>query len=271
MHSYLVLEHIPDGELFEHISANGRLDEEAAVHHFRQILSGMTYVHSLNICHRDLKPENILIDEHGDIRIADFGMAALRQTPTHMLKTACGSPHYAAPEVIRGNPYEGHKADTWSMGVILYAMLCGCLPFDNPDLEKLLASIKRGKYETPPHVGPEARDLLKRMLNLDASRRISTRDVWRHPLIRRYDYLDNLGGGALPRSPYAEEYRRPVTRRSEIDRDLLRHLRSMWHQIDETTIIKLLLNDELVIFDHAQSAELTVADLTIRNFFTVYW
>src|SRR6187402_891099 len=129
IYSYLVLEYVDNGELFEHITAKGRLDEEEAVKYFRQILSAVGYCHSFKICHRDLKPENILLTKNLDIKIADFGMAALHQSPDHKLKTSCGSPHYAAPELIKGSTYRGNGVDIWSMGVILYAMLSGELPF----------------------------------------------------------------------------------------------------------------------------------------------
>jgi serine/threonine protein kinase len=122
---------VNNGELFDYITRRAHgLEEETALMFFRQILSAVGYCHSFNICHRDLKPENILLTKDLEIKIADFGMAALHQSPDHRLKTSCGSPHYAAPELIKGNTYRGNQADIWSLGVILYAMLSGILPFD---------------------------------------------------------------------------------------------------------------------------------------------
>jgi serine/threonine protein kinase len=221
------------------------LPEEEALKYFRQLLSAVGYCHQFNICHRDLKPENILLTRGGDIKIADFGMAALQQTPEHRLVTSCGSPHYAAPEVIKAVPYKGDKVDIWSMGVILYATLSGSLPFDNPSLPRLLATIQKGRYRMPSIIGSDASDLIRRMLQLDPRDRITISQIWRHPLLRKYEYLDNYSGGIDPRSPNLRDYNgRPVLRRSDIDRELLRHLKSLWHHFEEAQLIQLLLNDE---------------------------
>jgi serine/threonine-protein kinase HSL1 (negative regulator of Swe1 kinase) len=246
--SYLVLEYVDDGELFDHISSKGRLPEEESLKYFRQVLSAIGYCHSFNICHRDLKPENILLNREGNVKIADFGMAALQQNPDHRLQTSCGSPHYAAPEVIRPGPYKGDKVDIWSMGIILFATLAGYLPFDHPNLTCLLATVQKGRYDMPPNLSPEASDLIYRMLQVNPRDRINISQIWRHPLLRKYDYLDNFGKAPNPQQPDFRNAGRPVLRRSEIDRELLRHLRSMWHTLEESQIIKLLLNEEYVLY-----------------------
>jgi serine/threonine-protein kinase HSL1 (negative regulator of Swe1 kinase) len=248
----LVLEFVDNGELFEHITAKGRLSEEEAMGYFRQILSAVGYCHSFNICHRDLKPENILLTSEGEIKIADFGMAALQQTPTHQLKTSCGSPHYAAPELIRGDKYKGNKVDIWSMGVILYAMLAGRLPFDVEGtgrdwLGPLLSKIRKGSYEMAPEFGADAADFIFRILQVNPRDRITLEQIWRHPLIRKYDHLDDLGRGKQPVSPTIEECGRPVMRRSQIDKELLRHMRSLWHQFTEQQLLDALLSEEYVL------------------------
>lgn len=241
---YLVLEYVDNGELFDHISHSGYLPEEEAIKYFRQLLSAVGYCHQFNICHRDLKPENILLTRDNDIKIADFGMAALQQHPEHRLVTSCGSPHYAAPEVIRAVPYRGDKVDIWSMGVILYATLSGRLPFDNPSLPRLLAEIQKGHYRMASIIRPDAADLIRRMLQVDPRDRLSINQIWRHPLVRKYDYLDDYKGGLNPKLPSFRDYGRPVARRSDIDRELLRHLKSLWHQFEEQELIDLLLNDK---------------------------
>lgn len=246
---YLVLEYVDNGELFEHINANGRLEEEEAMRYFRQILSAVGYCHTFNICHRDLKPENILLNREGEIKIADFGMAALHQSPDHKLKTSCGSPHYAAPELIRGVNYRGDKVDIWSMGVILYATLCGRLPFDVDSSSKdwlgpLLAKIRKGSYEMAPEFSDEAANLIWRILQVNPRDRIDLTQIWRHPLLRRYDYLDNYGGGCNPECPSIRDIGRPVLRKSDIDPELLRHLRSLWHTIDERKLAQMLVSEE---------------------------
>jgi serine/threonine-protein kinase HSL1 (negative regulator of Swe1 kinase) len=247
--SYLVLEYVDNGELFEHISANGRLEEEEAMKYFRQILSAVGYCHSFKICHRDLKPENILLTKQGEIKIADFGMAALHQGPDHKLKTSCGSPHYAAPELIKGSTYHGDKVDIWSMGVILYATLAGRLPFDVEGsgkewLPSLLMKIRKGSYEMAPEFSEDAASLIWRILQVNPRDRINLGQIWKHPLVRKYDYLDNYGGGMLPTSPTAKSCGRPILRRSDINMELLRHLRSLWHRLSEQQLMDALLSEE---------------------------
>ncbi|KAL3422326.1 CAMK CAMKL gin4 protein kinase [Phlyctema vagabunda] len=246
---YLVLEYADGGELFDHISSKGGLEEPEAMKYFRQILSAVGYCHSLNICHRDLKPENILLSKNGKIKIADFGMAALHQSPEHKLKTSCGSPHYAAPELIKGITYRGEKVDIWSLGVILYATLAGRLPFDSDSTKKdwlnvLLANIKRGAYEMDPVFSDEAADLIWKMLQVKPSDRIGMDQIWRHPLLTKYDRMDDLAAGSNPHNMDLKEYRGTVVRKSDLDPQLLRHLRSLWHGLDEKQMIQKLTNKD---------------------------
>ncbi|KAF3832271.1 hypothetical protein F7725_025936, partial [Dissostichus mawsoni] len=153
---YLVLEHVSGGELFDYLVKKGRLTPKEARKFFRQIISALDFCHSHSICHRDLKPENLLLDEKNNIRIADFGMASL-QVGDSLLETSCGSPHYACPEVIRGEKYDGRKADAWSCGVILFALLVGALPFDDDNLRNLLEKVKLGVFHMPHFIPPDFR------------------------------------------------------------------------------------------------------------------
>lgn len=215
--------------------------------YFRQILSAVGYCHGFNICHRDLKPENILLTKDLEIKIADFGMAALHQSPDHKLKTSCGSPHYAAPELIKGAKYRGDKADIWSMGVILFAALSGHLPFDvegsgQAAVTALLHKIKVGSYEMSAHFSLEAQNLIWRIFHVNPNERINLAQIWRHPLVRRYDYLDNLGGGMDPMTPNLQFCGTPILRRSEVSKDLLRQLRSLWHLLSEEQLIDALMS-----------------------------
>jgi carbon catabolite-derepressing protein kinase len=131
------------GELFNYIVEQGRLPESQARRFFQQLISGIQYSHSIKIVHRDLKPENVLLDDDLNVKIADFGLSnEIRDGD--FLKTSCGSPNYAAPEVIRGARYTGPEIDVWSSGVILYVMLCGKLPFEDEDVQGLFAKINRG-------------------------------------------------------------------------------------------------------------------------------
>lgn len=242
VHSYLVLEYVDKGDLFDYINTNGRLNEEAAMYFFRQIMSAMQHCHAFNICHRDLKPENILLNAENQIKIADFGMAALHQSEGHRLETACGSPHYAAPELLKNKHYRGDRADVWSMGVILYAILAARLPFDDPDIRILLARTKKGIYEMPECLSPEAKDLICRMLQVNPDIRISLKDMWRHPLIRKYDYLDNFGTKAGQPRNIREGFDYTPLKPQEVDDHLVRQLRSLWHMFSEHQI-KLMLLD----------------------------
>jgi BR serine/threonine kinase len=120
-HLYIVVEYASNGELFNFLASHRFLREDIALRFFRQLIYGLDYLHSLGICHRDLKPENILLDEHLNVKIADFGFA--RYLKSDLAETSCGSPHYAAPEIVRGEKYDGRAADVWSCGVILFALL----------------------------------------------------------------------------------------------------------------------------------------------------
>lgn len=126
-HLYIILEYAPHGELFDYLIARRKLDLAEALHFFREIIYGLEYLHTHAICHRDLKPENILLDDFDHIKVADFGFA--RWMKSNIAETSCGSPHYAAPEVIRGERYDGRLADIWSCGVILFALLAVCFLF----------------------------------------------------------------------------------------------------------------------------------------------
>uniref|UniRef100_A0A1B6D1M0 non-specific serine/threonine protein kinase n=1 Tax=Clastoptera arizonana TaxID=38151 RepID=A0A1B6D1M0_9HEMI len=179
---YLVLEHVSGGELFDYLVKKGRLTPKEARRFFRQIISALDFCHSHSICHRDLKPENLLLDEKNNIKIADFGMASL-QPGGSMLETSCGSPHYACPEVIRGEKYDGRRADVWSCGVILYALLVGALPFDDDNLRQLLEKVKRGVFHIPHFVPPDCQNLLRGMIEVNPEKRLTLADINRHPWV----------------------------------------------------------------------------------------
>ncbi|KAI0419039.1 hypothetical protein F5X98DRAFT_362741 [Xylaria grammica] len=240
---YLVLEYMDCGDMFSYINTYGPLPEFEMVGYFRQILSALGYVHSFNICHRDLKPENILMQSNGVVKIADFGMAAIQQSPNHALRTSCGSPHYAAPELIARARYQGNKVDIWSLGCLLYATLSRRLPFDDPDgnVPKLLAKAAKGVYSMPEFLSKEAQDLIAKMLTVDPVKRISIRKIWQHPLVRKYDDLDNLNDGGRILDSRASDKSRPVPP-EELDLQILRQLKSMWHTFSEKQIAMQLSN-----------------------------
>ncbi|GAA33064.2 BR serine/threonine kinase, partial [Clonorchis sinensis] len=178
-HLYLILEHVSGGELFDYLVRKGRLVPKEARRFFKQIISALDFCHSHCICHRDLKPENLLLDDKLNIRVADFGMASL-QPEGSLLETSCGSPHYACPEVIRGEKYDGRMADVWSCGVILYALLVGALPFDDDNLRNLLEKVKKGVFHIPPFVSPDCQSLLRAMIEVNPRKRITLKEVLEH-------------------------------------------------------------------------------------------
>ncbi|CAL9146019.1 unnamed protein product [Musa hybrid cultivar] len=162
------------------VSAGEAAEDEARVVEVAAIISGVEYCHRNMVVHRDLKPENVLLDSKWNVKIADFGLSNVMRDG-HFLKTSCGSPNYAAPEVISGKLYAGPEVDVWSCGVILYALLCGTLPFDDENIPNLFKKIKGGIYTLPSHLSPLARDLIPRMLIVDPMKRITIREIREHP------------------------------------------------------------------------------------------
>jgi serine/threonine-protein kinase HSL1 (negative regulator of Swe1 kinase) len=243
---YLVLEYVEGGELFDYVSTHGPLPEEEAVRLFRQIISGLAYCHRFNICHRDLKPENILLDGNHNIKLADFGMAAL-QPAGHWLNTSCGSPHYAAPEIIYGRRYRGDRADIWSCGIILFALLTGFLPFDGGDLSNTLRLVKKGDYHLPPWLSIESADLIQRILQKRPEDRIGIQNIWNHPLLKKYETLHQAMSNHIlgPPPPLSANDCGPlVTSRADIDMELLRNLQTLWHCAKPETLVERLLSKE---------------------------
>lgn len=177
---FVVTEYSSGGELFDYIVERGRLAEGEARRFFQQIISGVEYCHKHMIAHRDLKPENLLLDEHSNVKIADFGLSNCMRDGW-FLKTSCGSPNYAAPEVISGKLYAGPEVDIWSCGVIMYALLCGTLPFDDESIPYLFRKIKGGIYILPSYLSDSSKDLISKMLVTDPLKRINISEIRRHP------------------------------------------------------------------------------------------
>ncbi|MCJ8735786.1 hypothetical protein PDJAM_G00251540 [Pangasius djambal] len=194
--------------------------------------------HRLRSIHRDLKPENLLLDEKNNIRIADFGMASL-QVGDSLLETSCGSPHYACPEVIRGEKYDGRKADVWSCGVILFALLVGALPFDDDNLRNLLEKVKLGVFHMPHFIPPDCQNLLRGMIEVDASKRLTLEQIQKHTWY--------IGGKNEP------EPEQPVPRKvairslpsaDDIDPDVLESMHSLGCFRDKNKLMKDLLSED---------------------------
>uniref|UniRef100_A0A182M8H8 non-specific serine/threonine protein kinase n=1 Tax=Anopheles culicifacies TaxID=139723 RepID=A0A182M8H8_9DIPT len=176
---YIVSEYASQGEIFDYIAKYGRLNERAARNKFWQILSAVEYCHNKGIVHRDLKAENLLLDSKMDIKIADFGFSNFYKKG-ELLATWCGSPPYAAPEVFEGKRYTGPEIDIWSLGVVLYVLVCGALPFDGSTLQSLRDRVLSGRFRIPFFMSSDCESLIRKMLVLDPSRRFSIDQIKRH-------------------------------------------------------------------------------------------
>src|SRR5271155_3352469 len=173
----MVLEYAPM-ELFDYIVRHGRLGESRSRKLFQQIICAVEYCHRHKIVHRDLKPENLLLDQNMNVKIADFGLSNI-MTDGNFLKTSCGSPNYAAPEVISGKLYAGPEVDVWSCGVILYVFLAGRLPFDDEFIPQLFKKIQAGIFTFPSSMssltGPCS--LIKQCLQVHPVQRITIPEI----------------------------------------------------------------------------------------------
>ena len=193
---YLIMEYASGKELFDYIVKNKRLSEIESLKFYQQILSGIEYLHKLGIVHRDLKPENLLLDSKKNIKIADFGLSNLYDK-NQLLKTACGSPCYAAPEMINGFNYVPIMVDIWSSGIILFAMICGYLPFEDNNNDILYKKITDGKFYFPNFVSDLARDLIKGILNVDPKKRFDLNKIKNHSWFNMINPKINMNEGLL--------------------------------------------------------------------------
>ncbi|XP_076464475.1 MAP/microtubule affinity-regulating kinase 3-like isoform X8 [Babylonia areolata] len=173
---YLVMEYASGGEVFDYLVAHGRMREKEARAKFRQIVSAVQYCHQKHIVHRDLKAENLLLDGDMNIKIADYGFSN-EFVPGNKLDTFCGSPPYAAPELFQGKKYDGPEVDVWSLGVILYTLVSGSLPFDGQNLKELRERVLRGKYRIPFYMSTDCENLLKKFLVLNPVKRLSLETI----------------------------------------------------------------------------------------------
>ncbi|KAH9604459.1 hypothetical protein KSS87_016526 [Heliosperma pusillum] len=176
---YMVLELVDGGELFDIIAKQGRLKESDARKYFQQLIDAVDYCHSRGVYHRDLKPENLLLDSFGVLKIADFGLSVFSQQVREdgLLHTACGTPNYVAPEVLTDKGYDGAASDVWSCGVILFVLMAGYLPFDDPNLMTLYKKIQRAEVMYPSWFSSGARKLIKRILDPNPLTRIALSDI----------------------------------------------------------------------------------------------
>ncbi|KAJ3341274.1 MAP microtubule affinity-regulating kinase 1 [Gonapodya sp. JEL0774] len=181
---YVVMEYAPGGELIDYIASRKHLSEKEARRFFRQIISAMDHCHSANVVHRDLKLENLLLSADRNILISDFGLGrTFNSEADDYMKTFCGTPNYAAVELISGIPYIGVKSDIWAMGVVLYIMMTGRPPFIGENISALYSKIRAVDYKCPDYFSTELRDILSRILVKDPSTRIDMSELRLHPWV----------------------------------------------------------------------------------------
>ncbi|KAL1502082.1 hypothetical protein ABEB36_007280 [Hypothenemus hampei] len=176
---YMVTEYASNGEIFDHLAVKGRMTEREAKRIFRQIVSAVSYCHSNGVVHRDLKAENLLLDHNMNIKLADFGFSN-QFTEGNLLTTFCGSPPYAAPELFQGLKYDGPKADIWSLGVVVYVLVCGSLPFDGNTLQALRNVVIEGKFRIPYFMSQDCEHLIRHMLVVDPEKRFTMSQILKH-------------------------------------------------------------------------------------------
>uniref|UniRef100_A0AAR2JV65 non-specific serine/threonine protein kinase n=1 Tax=Pygocentrus nattereri TaxID=42514 RepID=A0AAR2JV65_PYGNA len=257
---YLVMEYASGGEVFDYLVAHGRMKEKEARAKFRQIVSAVQYCHQKHIVHRDLKAENLLLDADMNIKIADFGFSN-EFTLGNKLDTFCGSPPYAAPELFQGKKYDGPEVDVWSLGVILYTLVSGSLPFDGQNLKELRERVLRGKYRIPFYMSTDCENLLKRFLVLNPAKRGTLEQIMKDRWINAGFEEDELKPFVEPELDISDQKRIDIMvgmgySREEIHESLTRM------KYDEITATYLLLGrkpTELEASDSSSSSNLSLA------------
>ncbi|XP_031437413.1 MAP/microtubule affinity-regulating kinase 3 isoform X3 [Clupea harengus] len=257
---YLIMEYASGGEVFDYLVAHGRMKEKEARAKFRQIVSAVQYCHQKRIVHRDLKAENLLLDADMNIKIADFGFSN-EFTVGNKLDTFCGSPPYAAPELFQGKKYDGPEVDVWSLGVILYTLVSGSLPFDGQNLKELRERVLRGKYRIPFYMSTDCENLLKRFLVLNPSKRGTLEQIMKDRWINAGCDEEDLKPFLEPELDITDQKRIDVMvgmgySREEINESLTRM------KYDEITATYLLLgrkSTEQEASDSSSSSNLSLA------------
>ena len=178
---FIVMEYCENGELFNYIVERQRLSEEETAYFFYQLINGLDYIHHKNIVHRDLKPENLLLSQGNILKIVDFGLSNYYYPDGKLLSTPCGSPCYASPEMVCGNKYNGFRIDVWSCGIVIFAMICGYLPFEDPDNEILFKKIMKCKVDYPDYLSEDVLDIMNKILVVDPNKRITIEQIKKHP------------------------------------------------------------------------------------------
>lgn len=245
---YLIMEYASGGEVFDYLVAHGRMKEKEARRHFRQITLAVDYCHHLHVIHRDLKAENLLLDANMHVKIADFGFSN-QFSPGQRLNTWCGSPPYAAPELFQGKEYSGPEVDIWSLGVVLYVLVCGALPFDGTTLTKLRARVLAGKFKVPFYMSTDCEKLIKRLLVLDPTKRATLdqvkQDKW---------FIEGYENAELPK------YNAPTPITEAEEEIVMKDLENIG--LDREAVKKSLRDN---VYDHLAATYYLIADRLYRK------
>ncbi|XP_063649984.1 MAP/microtubule affinity-regulating kinase 3 isoform X16 [Pan troglodytes] len=257
---YLIMEYASGGEVFDYLVAHGRMKEKEARSKFRQIVSAVQYCHQKRIVHRDLKAENLLLDADMNIKIADFGFSN-EFTVGGKLDTFCGSPPYAAPELFQGKKYDGPEVDVWSLGVILYTLVSGSLPFDGQNLKELRERVLRGKYRIPFYMSTDCENLLKRFLVLNPIKRGTLEQIMKDRWINAGHEEDELKPFVEPELDISDQKRIDIMVGMGYSQEEIQESLSKM-KYDEITATYLLLgrkSSELDASDSSSSSNLSLA------------
>ncbi|XP_052639241.1 MAP/microtubule affinity-regulating kinase 3 isoform X14 [Harpia harpyja] len=249
---YLIMEYASGGEVFDYLVAHGRMKEKEARAKFRQIVSAVQYCHQKHIVHRDLKAENLLLDADMNIKIADFGFSN-EFTVGNKLDTFCGSPPYAAPELFQGKKYDGPEVDVWSLGVILYTLVSGSLPFDGQNLKELRERVLRGKYRIPFYMSTDCENLLKRFLVLNPTKRGTLEQIMKDRWINAGHEEDELKPFVEPELDISDQKRIDIMVGMGYSQEEIQESLSKM-KYDEITATYLLLGRKSSEFDASDSS-----------------
>ena len=239
---YIIMEYCKHGELFDYIVKNERLTEEESSIFFYQLINGIEYIHSKGISHRDLKPENLLLAENKILKIIDFGLSHEFEGD-ELLKTKCGSPSYAAPEIICCPFYDGFKVDIWCCGIILYAMLCGYLPFEGDDNNLLFQNILNCDPELPEFLSDLSKNIILQILNPSPDTRITIDEIKKHKFylkgkkLCKIDY-DNIENNIIKKRDFAKNKNNNINIKTNIVDNNDLNIEKKFGDINESDLIE---------------------------------
>jgi serine/threonine protein kinase len=219
---WLVLEYCPGDELYNYLLQHGKLPVDKVQKTFTQLVGAVCYVHRQSCVHRDLKLENILLDKNENVKLCDFGFTREYEGKANYLQTFCGTICYSAPEMLKGEKYAGEKVDVWSLGVILYALLCGELPFDDDDDGVTRSKILNHEPNYPDHIPPDALSLLKSLLSKRPLLRPTLPDILAHPFLAEH----------APQQQEILKVERPEPFTTPLEKETLHRMRSAGVDID---------------------------------------